>query len=396
MSWTNVTWTADAGVQPLVDAIVTALGDHAGWEFVETVVETHKSVLDSEADPVTYYNDTTHTFHVWRCLGTTNGIGVDFYVAFGRTLNHNASETTPGESGYMLFTTMKDWDTDTHRGIGHCGRASSGFQLGAGGVFGNGEQYYPILEPIVEEGDSTWGYWGNWNQTPVPDGPIQTQTPHLMSATNGCGMQFPNFPPDTAVGDLPDDAQQAYVRVTKNALFVVTKRYPGNSYYDNVAYCGVYQTGGLPDEMIPEVPIIQQHGSYSFSNGSTQSVLCLTDLPGATLESGRSSSDFFSTPYLSNWGYGSYASGSDREKMSFPSLSTLVAKPWGVAAKDGYLTHNYNGTVWPIVGIWILSVGGLPSGWAAGDTATSPDGAECIILPISGQDYFFLIDKEAY
>lgn len=389
MSWTNVSWTADEGIQPLVDAINDALEGHANWELVETVVETHKT----ESGEDTYFDDTVHTFHVWRCKEASNGIGADFYVSFGRTIQV-ASGGGTGESGYMLFTTMKDWDEVTHRGLGHCGRGPSGFQLDSNGTYGNNGQYYPILEPRVEDGEGTWGYWGNFNQSSSIPNPIQLETPHLMSVSNGSGLGYPSFWDDDT--EKPTTPQEAIVRVTKNSLLVLFKDDPSRPYYNYVAYCGAYDIGGLPDEMIPDVPILQIHGSSAFGNGSSLSTLCMTDLPGASQAEGKSASEFFSTPHFSNWGYNSYASGTDRQKMSYPSLTPLVALRWGLAGRDGYNTYSYNGLVWPIFGVWCLSIGDLPSGWEDGDTVMSPDGSECVILSISSDYMAFLIDKEAY
>lgn len=401
MSWRSIEWTADEGVQPFVDALNADLTAHPNWEFVETVVETKKNGPAGPNEDI-YFNEHIHTFHIWRCKAENNGIDADFYVAFGKTEQGRlVGEETPqfvsGDSGWMLFTTMKDWDTTTHRGIGHCGRGPTGFQLDSNGTYGNGGQYYPILEPIVEEGGTTWGSWGMFNQEgPIPE-PIQTQTRHLMEVSNGGGFGYPSFYSDDP--ELPTQAQSATIRVTRNSLLILFKGWENNDYPDAL-YCGIYETDKLPEQMIPDVPILQMQGHSVFSNGSPQNVLCTTDLPGATTDPDQSPSSFFSTPNYSYLGWDSYNPGEGRQKITFPGLGEglYVAGRWGLSAYagGGYRSSAYNGIMWPIPGIWCLSTGGLPPGWEEGDTLTSPEGHECVIMTFSsGWDTYFLIDKEA-
>lgn len=130
--------SATQPAKDLMDTVGTTIDAHAAWEFVEEVAGTGTNVA-----------------RVYRCLGTLNGFGTDFYMAMTRTSLTSGVVVTIGE-GYdstnkrltnpaVYFTTTPTTpDTDlsypTDRHVANettLTAATQGFLYGAGAATSN-------------------------------------------------------------------------------------------------------------------------------------------------------------------------------------------------------------------------------------------------------------------
>lgn len=90
MSFVTATDTSDAAAgTTLLNAIETLLSGHAAWSFVETVVSG------------------TFTCRVWKCLGTANSWGSDWYLILRRSTSGIATSA-------ITITACESYDSSGH------------------------------------------------------------------------------------------------------------------------------------------------------------------------------------------------------------------------------------------------------------------------------------------
>lgn len=127
---TYYTGSTSSGSQgpDIINFIETGLTAHAGWSFIEATTFTHASQ--------------TKTCRVWKCLGTQNAGGLDFYVYLIRYVATGSGEDNIG------FRVSEGYDSATHT-VSRPAPATGSANTVSGTDFsiGNGTLYAPTLAP---------------------------------------------------------------------------------------------------------------------------------------------------------------------------------------------------------------------------------------------------------
>jgi hypothetical protein len=187
MAWD--TWTGNqftTGLTPVVTKIEAMLTAHVAWEYVETVTEYY-----DEEDPVTLtdFHSATYTCRIWKCLGTQNGTGKDFFVAIITSLEEWRHEDTGAfvanhDENCLWILPFEEWNTTTHMM-----RRPAGCEWNRYGPTGttdyfldpdldyapHGDTWFKIIEPRLADDGLSWGTWGWWDRdlASIPAGNIR-------------------------------------------------------------------------------------------------------------------------------------------------------------------------------------------------------------------------------
>lgn len=403
MSWHKVTWSDADGAQPLIDAFTEALDAHPAWEFVEETVEkmtVQSSTWDEELEVMVtgdWYDMLTYPFQVWRCRGDLNGSGEDFYLAFSRTIQGYPDSEVPGEGGYIPVFGATGYDVATHTASGVIGKATwQNVELNEDGEV-VGTDGYPWVQPKVEAGGTTWGYWGapNLEETSYEElTHITRGTQHIMNFTSGRTFQVPYAQPDQPA--LTTEST-VLIRVTNEGFFFALKFEEGN-YWEAMHYVGLYEWQSVPEEFRSPVPLIQMGpDEYSWGpSGSQVSLLSLNQLSQGRRSTSSGIGQWFQTPDYYGVTYGTnLTTDTEREKFPAPAIEPYVTYPMGLAptSESGI---NLRTPLYIVPGIWLILKGeDAPETWTKDDsmTLTSPDGTECVVL-YSEPGNWLVIDKE--
>lgn len=415
MTWIEFDWSyANGGTQGVQDRLSDALFDHPAWEFVEE----RRQVMSvpwqtAESGPYEYYDMLACDFQVWRCKGTVNRLGADFYIFFGAVVetNQNVTNYVPNpiisDSGIFFLFGGEGYDPATgyvHNQIGKGWYSGGETAVSADGIIGNGMDY-PIWEARWEDDEQTvFGTWSNPNRTSFqgpPGSPMTVNTDHSSGITNGSPISFSSYRLDVAPGNAPTDIYNVNLRVTKQGiLFIVHDPASSGRGDEFIQYIGGFDQSNVPEALKLPVPIMSIGPSVSYwSSSQTQDLLAMPRIKGV-LEGAYSSYYFFSSTYT--YGYGYYDSAPTtgdrpRDQFVFPGLEEYVVVPWGlVPGRSG--TLNYQGwyvSLYNVPGLWMVSGDAAPEDWNARDTMTSPDGVECLLM-VGGYngDTWFLVDPE--
>ena len=423
MAFSIQSWPAEDGTQGLIDILTTALEAHTAWEFVETATETYEYFYeDVETGGGAYiaYPQFTYTIQVWKCLGSANGTGVDFFVSLIRggqaivTPDPDSPETTNPtvqpdayDMGYFMMFGAEEYDSTTHRmkyPIGMAPYGGNPYTVNPDGTLGQ-DMFYPWLEARWEDQENgVWGSWGRQSQTDSFNGPpgvagLKSMTSHPMDATSGRTVDFGSLSPS----NLPvTGTHSAVLRVSKDGIFLGLRKASSSNaagVEDYMLYLGAYDDSNVPEGMEVPVPILSVGPATSDWSSSQWNTLAVPRMMG-TIETSVYSYYAFGAPNFYNWGYqSSVDTGNIRESFPLPALEAYPVMPWGAVPGSATIRGQY----WPaamyvIPGLWVLSTGGAPSSWVGRVDTMEEESSGHEHLLVLGAGWSsatpYLIDKE--
>lgn len=367
MTWAEYTWQNDAGLEAFVDFLSETLTNHPAWEFVEETVE--KMTVHDGGTPGIWYDMLTFPIQVWKCLGTANGTGQDFYVAFTRTISDNPI-SGPGEGGYFITFMAEEYNATTHTATNVTGKYtySAPFVLNADGEF-EAWKDYPWLQPKVEAGGTTWGYWGSPGNAETADLELtypSRGTQHPMGQTGGRSASFPTFYDSDA--EKPTGTYTAHWRVSNQGIFIAFQSSEGDGTWEYPTWLGLYETAVVLEQLTGPVPIFQLGPDDGVWGGQNLSLISFSRHLGFPEGAGSPSSWHSGVDYY-GYSFTDSGEGTTREQFPYPSLAPYVALPWGLSLyEEANIQSEMGYPLYQVPGIWLLSHSGNPSAWTAPNT----------------------------
>lgn len=262
MSWTVFTENLAAGTAPFVAAIEEQLTAHPAWEFVEEIEE----YTDQEFSTGVYFHYYTITLRIWKCLGTVNSLGQDYFIALQTTTTFSqygepqvidVGWTT--DEGLIWLFGFEQYDATEKKHI-----RPVGFNYG----YDNPELFVPdatdhsvrgdlafhFVQSQISEDGLTWGDWTSWGKD------IATAPPNLNDNTP-FDMSYSYLISGASTSDDPESipavgSATMHIRVSNDGLFIRCRTEGEWSVNLNYIYCGLGDESARPAELQGGFPLV--------------------------------------------------------------------------------------------------------------------------------------------
>lgn len=386
MSWNVVTGDLADGTAQFVTALESQLTAHPAWEFVENVTETY----DQEVTGGTYAAE-TFTIRVWKCLGTVNSLGQDFFAAIITIQTFTPTGTDPlvgygGDRGDVMLMVFEQYDAAENRHIRPAGLywafGNPTFTLDPTTKSVRGNEAFHFFKSKISDDGLSWGRWGNWPQ-PIATVPANLNDTSFNDASGFAilyGASTSNDPGFTP----PTGATTLRTRVTNDGIFASAEQeLEFGTFRHYQTYAGLGDDSARPAPLQSPFPLVF---TPVIGPGDTTGVVSQSRFPEAS-SAVTLSAPPTGTMNFNDSGLRPATAATDRTGWPYPALTPYVFAHAGLQSMSVAIGPRSGSTriSWDpgirLPGIYHASTGGAgTSGFAQFDTILSPEGNTCIII----------------